>query len=490
MKSRSRVDVVARVNPICPAELRAAVKPLVRRDPIETVRSDRALPIDDDATLMAVYPRRVHPGRRLTAPERARQRPADPAAQVVIARWQRRATNGHATSAAPMLEASRHRRPTFLRRQPRRGYPRRFGLGAPRSVPAPSSHRLQFDGIDIFIGAVPVFKSSIFERFYSAKSASVRRSGSSHSSSIASGHGRRDVPHDLRPNRPRHRDPWDRVRDQLDDQFPKIGPLMDDAEADVLAFRALPRTHWSNRVNQPTRVPQQGREATLRRRGHLPNEASVVRLVGAVLADVHDEWQAAVATAPKARWRCSTARAKLSTSLNSHPATNTGITTKTTTRWDADRSRAYGVLVDHQCWTIIDARLGGHTDDGTGWSEADLHRAGPADRRGCQGSCAWPPVDEGHGLQIEGAVAGPGPYGLACVCPIHNDRRRRVGGEGVEVRSAYRGPDRLGRGSAERSRQFRGHEWLAAVPQAGFVAVLRRQQRTRAAHLDLLVSGS
>jgi len=37
---------------------------------------------------------------------------------------------------------------------------------------------------------------------------------------------------------------WDTVRDQLAPTFPKIGPLMDAAKAEVLAFTAFPRSHW------------------------------------------------------------------------------------------------------------------------------------------------------------------------------------------------------------------------------------------------------
>lgn len=37
---------------------------------------------------------------------------------------------------------------------------------------------------------------------------------------------------------------WDQIRDQLVKNFPKIGPLMDEAEAEVTAFTAFPRAHW------------------------------------------------------------------------------------------------------------------------------------------------------------------------------------------------------------------------------------------------------
>ncbi|WP_370518775.1 IS256 family transposase [Microlunatus sp. Gsoil 973] len=37
---------------------------------------------------------------------------------------------------------------------------------------------------------------------------------------------------------------WDQVREQLAQSFSKIGPLMDEAKAEVLAFTAFPRSHW------------------------------------------------------------------------------------------------------------------------------------------------------------------------------------------------------------------------------------------------------
>ena len=37
---------------------------------------------------------------------------------------------------------------------------------------------------------------------------------------------------------------WDKVRDDLTARYPKIGPVMDAAKTEVLAFAAFPREHW------------------------------------------------------------------------------------------------------------------------------------------------------------------------------------------------------------------------------------------------------
>ncbi|MBB3044025.1 transposase-like protein [Nocardioides soli] len=37
---------------------------------------------------------------------------------------------------------------------------------------------------------------------------------------------------------------WDEIRAQLTKTSPKVGPLMDDAKAEVLAFTGFPKAHW------------------------------------------------------------------------------------------------------------------------------------------------------------------------------------------------------------------------------------------------------
>jgi transposase-like protein len=115
------------------------------------------------------------------------------------------------------------------------------------------------------------------------------------------------------------------VRSQLDEvtrmlagQFPDVAAMLTDTADDLLAFTGFPQSHWRKIWSTN---PLERLNAEIKRRtkvvGIFPNDASIARLVTAVLVETHDEWAVA-----ERRYLSEETMAKLQPDPHPDPATN------------------------------------------------------------------------------------------------------------------------------------------------------------------------
>ncbi len=106
------------------------------------------------------------------------------------------------------------------------------------------------------------------------------------------------------PDRTHAGETWRKVAEQLRPRWPRLADLMDASEHDVLACMSFPRQHRT-RLHGTNPIERLNKEVKRRADvvgfGHsfgpvagmpsLPNEASIPRLIGAVLFEQNDAWQ-------------------------------------------------------------------------------------------------------------------------------------------------------------------------------------------------------
>ena len=88
------------------------------------------------------------------------------------------------------------------------------------------------------------------------------------------------------------REQLDRVIDGLARPYPRVAELLADAEPDLLTHFTFPESH-RRQIRSTNPLERLNKEIKRRTAvvGIFPNRASVIRLVGMILAEQDDEWQ-------------------------------------------------------------------------------------------------------------------------------------------------------------------------------------------------------
>jgi transposase-like protein len=96
----------------------------------------------------------------------------------------------------------------------------------------------------------------------------------------------------IQPDRAQASQTLRHVADQLRQKWPKLAGFIDDSETDVLSHLDFPEQHRS-KLHSTNPLERLNKEVKRRADvvGIFPNEASIIRLIGAVLLEQNDEWQ-------------------------------------------------------------------------------------------------------------------------------------------------------------------------------------------------------